>query len=495
MKLLHLLFTFLILFPTLTTAQVLVKDHLFHPQDYTEDYFDVEQDFIFKNEFRLEPQHSINEFAARYEFDQMELKLPAEYADFQVRFFGHHDNGQYAVSVKIYDDLSADYVLHMYNNLDRCYSSVNLSDMTGRFNRITHLVYYRGFFYFNCEAPDGQVGDVEHYAFYYVYCYDPEKEALVWESDCQTSRGEFLIDDIFIYAGFGGSDCDDFVTLLKRDNGQMLCKAPVPSQPTAAGMAQDTVFFVDYNLKLHRFLVKDRGVRVMGTGVRLRRGPGTQYDIFTDPYTDKTAYPLQNDVLQYLGEEGDWFKVRYMDETLYISKQFAEIYVGEIDNLSSMAYQDWNQAVKQRCGRLAYHPYFEMIAPFESEERAFLILANNQQAAVFLYNDMENAQLIVEGDLNEIRVYPEVQSVHFYAGNAIGLEDDRIYITENGKVTEIWQHNVRPLGNINTAEEVDVEETYTCTSNGKTRKVTAEEFEAVKDAVVDTPMYDIEFDI
>lgn len=495
MSILRSLLISLILFPTLTFAQVLVKDHFFLPQDYTEGYYDVEPDFIFKNEFRLEPQHSINEFAARYQFNEMELKLPEEYADFEVRFFGHHDNGQYAVSVKIYDDLSADYVLHLYNNLDRCYSSVNLSDKTGRFNRITHFVYYRGMFYFNCEAPDGQVGDIEHYAFYYVYCYDPEKEALVWESDCQTARGEFLIDDKYVYAGFGGSDCDDFVTLLKRDNGQLLCKVPVPSQPTAAGMAQDTVFFVDYNLKLHRFLVKDRGVRVMGTGVRLRRGPGTQYDIFADPYTGKTIYPLQNDVLQYLAEEGDWFKVRYMEETLYISKQFSELYNGDIDNLSQMAYLDWNEAVKQRCGMLASHPYFEMIVPFEGEEYSFLILSNNQQAAVFLYNDMENPQLVVEGDFDAIRVYPEVQSVHYYSGNAIGLEDDRIYITENGKVTEVWKHSVRPLGDINTAEEVDVEETYTCTSKGKSRKVTAEEFEAIKDAIVDTPMFDIEFDI
>lgn len=491
MKILRYLLSLLVLIPTLMSAQVLVKDHIFHPKQYNEGYYDVEPDFVYKCEFNIEPQHCTNEFAARYQFKKMELALPDGYNVDQIMFFGHHDSGQYAVTVKEFDDGSADYVLHMFNNMDRCYSSVNLSDQFQRFSRIAHFVYYRGFFYFNMEAPDGQVGDVEHTCFYYVYCYDPEVEKIIWESGSETSRGEFLITDDYIFAGFGGSNCNDFITMLKREDGQQLCLVPMPTQPSAIGLAGDSIYFSDYHGDLYRCLVKPYGVRVTGKGVRLRRGPGTEYEIFADPFTGKTLYPLEGDVLEFTGHTDEWNEVRFMGETLYISKQFSEYYNGEAKDASALAQQQWRNASLARGGQYVSHPFAEIPIPFDGEESSFVVMTNDTQAAVFLQSPSGEMTLITEGDPNELHVYPEVQSVRYYFGNAIGIEEERIYVVEHGQLTDIWTRSIKPLGNIREQDEISVETICTHTVNGKTTKCTESEFEAISEAVRDVEEYNI----
>ncbi len=491
MRILRALILLLVIIPVLTQAQVLVKDQILHPKQFNEGYYDVEPDFVYKNEFRVEFQHCTNEYAARYQFGKMELQLPEGYEASQIMFLGQHDSGQYVVTCKTFDDGSADYVLHMYNNMDRCYSSVNLSDQFQRFSRIAHFIYYRGYFYFNMEAIDGQVGDVEHTCFYYVFCYDPEVEKIVWQSESETSRGEFLITDDYIFTGFGGSNSNDFITLIKRENGQHLCQVPMPTQPTAVGLAGDSIYFRDYQGELYRYLVKPYGVRVTGKGVRLRRGPGTEYEIFADPFTGKTVYPLQGDVLAFTGHTDDWNEVSFMGETLYISKQFSEYYKGEADNASSLALQHWQQASLARGGQYVSHPYAEFSLPFEGEESSFVIMINDKQAAIFLQSPSGEMTLITEGDPNELHVYPDVQSVRYYFGNAIGIEEERIYIVENGRLTDIWTRSIKPLGNIREQDEISVETICTHTVNGKTTKCTESEFDAISEAVRDAVEYEI----
>lgn len=480
----------LLLWPVVASAQVLVKDAVFHPEIYTEGYYDVEPDFVYKNEFRVETQHCLNEFAASYQFEEMELKLPADFAGRQVIFFGHHDTGQYAVTVKTYDDGSADYVLHMYNNLDRCYQSTNLSDLMNRFSRITHLTYFRGYFYFNMEAIDGEVGDPEHTNFYYVYCFDPQNERICWESPHETCRGEFLLTDDYVLAGFGGSDCPDFVTLLNRENGYCLGRVPVPTQPTAVGMAQDSIYFTDYQGELYRYLVKPRGVLVNGRGVRLRKGPGTEFDIFTDPYTTKTVYMQQGDILAYEGETADWFQVRYMAETLYISKQFSDLYEGLASTSHYQAYLLW-QKEKASYGAFVHQSYAEIEMPMDSDEGAYLILTDNSEAAILVKDAQNCLTFVTEGEVNCLSIYQEVNAVRYYFGNAIGLENDHIYIIDHGRIAEIWMRNIEPLGNIREEDEVPVKIECTHTVNGKTLDCSDEEFDAIHDAVCDSPVTEL----
>ena len=56
---------------------------------------------------------------------------------------------------------------------------------------------------------------------------------------------------------------------------------------------------------------------VTTAGVHLRKGPGTQYEVY--------AAVVAGTSLQYLGKTGNWFKVYYEDRTLYVSATYAKL--------------------------------------------------------------------------------------------------------------------------------------------------------------------------
>ncbi len=65
-------------------------------------------------------------------------------------------------------------------------------------------------------------------------------------------------------------------------------------------------------------------VTVTGNSVRLRVGPGLDYDFLK--WSNGTARcPKKGEKLNYLGESGDWYKVSYAGQTLYIFKQYAKL--------------------------------------------------------------------------------------------------------------------------------------------------------------------------
>lgn len=63
-------------------------------------------------------------------------------------------------------------------------------------------------------------------------------------------------------------------------------------------------------------------VVVNGKNVRLRWGPSLNASIYTNGY-GKPIYPSKGTRLTYLGQTGNWFKVRYNGNVLYISKDYS----------------------------------------------------------------------------------------------------------------------------------------------------------------------------
>lgn len=63
-------------------------------------------------------------------------------------------------------------------------------------------------------------------------------------------------------------------------------------------------------------------VVVSGTHVRLRWGPSLNAAIYTNGY-GTPIYPARGARLTYLGQTGNWFKVRYNGNVLYISKDYS----------------------------------------------------------------------------------------------------------------------------------------------------------------------------
>lgn len=70
--------------------------------------------------------------------------------------------------------------------------------------------------------------------------------------------------------------------------------------------------------------VSTRGsvVVVNGVNVRLRYGPGLNYAIYSNN-RGNPIYPSKGSRLTYLGQSGNWYKVRYNGQTLYISKDYS----------------------------------------------------------------------------------------------------------------------------------------------------------------------------
>ncbi|MBR6262123.1 MAG: SH3 domain-containing protein [Prevotella sp.] len=63
--------------------------------------------------------------------------------------------------------------------------------------------------------------------------------------------------------------------------------------------------------------------QITGQGVRLRLGPGLNYDFLAYP-NGKAWGPAKGEKLVITGDYGDWWQVAYADGNYYVSKQFAK---------------------------------------------------------------------------------------------------------------------------------------------------------------------------
>ena len=67
----------------------------------------------------------------------------------------------------------------------------------------------------------------------------------------------------------------------------------------------------------------DAQVVVTGTNVRLRKSPSIKGAIYT--VNQAPVYPKKGERIKYMGESGDFYKVNYNGNYLYISKQFSRL--------------------------------------------------------------------------------------------------------------------------------------------------------------------------
>ncbi len=87
---------------------------------------------------------------------------------------------------------------------------------------------------------------------------------------------------------------------------------------------QNVAYVFKQYAKLSGAPVYTSRVQITGVGVRLRMGPGLNYNYLK--WKDGTARgPKKGDILECVGESGDWYKVRYGNGTYYVFKQYAKI--------------------------------------------------------------------------------------------------------------------------------------------------------------------------
>lgn len=102
------------------------------------------------------------------------------------------------------------------------------------------------------------------------------------------------LDALLQYAKFSGKEYNDFKAKHPQDNG-------------------DTKAKTDINR-----------IIVTGVNVRLRTSPEINNTNIIKDSNGKNLHPNKGDILDCIGESGDFYKVKYLDKEAYISKKFAE---------------------------------------------------------------------------------------------------------------------------------------------------------------------------
>lgn len=65
-------------------------------------------------------------------------------------------------------------------------------------------------------------------------------------------------------------------------------------------------------------------VTITGVGVRMRYGPGLDYGYYKDA-RGNTISPKKGEKLELLGQDGDWYEVRFGQDVAYVFKQYATV--------------------------------------------------------------------------------------------------------------------------------------------------------------------------
>ena len=264
-----------------------------------------------------------DDLLAGLHFDEAKLPRPEEAAELKVWNFGEADFGYY---VAFFDPEHGEkLLLTLYDADKEITKTINLFHYTGEPNgRLQHLSYDEGLFYFNFGPDDI---DTEPYQTFHLYCLDAFRDNLVWRSEGDDSRGQFIVDGEYIISGYGGEGEPDYLYLIDRLTGISLSQCKMESRPRFMTLVKDDegrhhYEVTDYMNTVSRFTIRQRGVEVRGEGVRLRRGPSVSAEIYCDTNGDP-IYPLAGDVLELAGEEPDWFRVRYNGERLYITTGYS----------------------------------------------------------------------------------------------------------------------------------------------------------------------------
>ena len=94
---------------------------------------------------------------------------------------------------------------------------------------------------------------------------------------------------------------------------------------------------------------QSRYVTITGTGVRLRYGPGLDYGYYKDA-RGNTISPKKGSKLELLGQDGDWYEVRYGQDVAYVFKPYASLSSAPAKAQASSMVQVTGVGVRLRMG-------------------------------------------------------------------------------------------------------------------------------------------------
>lgn len=438
MKPLHsLLIALFLLTSHIASAQFLVKDDFWTLEQIGEGYYDVEIATIYQQTFGITGQnHAKGNTLSEIGFREAGLTPPPEVGGLQVSFFSSTDFGYFAVfDEKDYDIFEPSTILVLYNKNKKPTRQYLLSDTFAN-GRVCDFRYADGLFFLalgneNCLTEFG-------YMSYQIFCFDLQADRILWRTNYEVCRNQFDVLDKYLVSGFGGSDIDDYVYLIDRHTGVALDYVPTPTQPTyiEATRTQDTVYVVDYNSVIYRYLILDKCVHVTGSGVRLRRGPSTDHPIFSDA-DGRPIYPLAGDNLVYLGQSGDFYKVRFKKQELYISKRYSELRDHVLEKQKLL--MRWQEELSNR-GEYVAAPASILFVDIDKDGVDERICKDiNDNVAVFTARNQDYRLLFLD-ILENSHVYPSSGALRTYMDLSNGYVSESIYLLNNSRLQATFRH-------------------------------------------------------
>ncbi|MBO6057514.1 MAG: hypothetical protein J6P64_04760 [Bacteroidales bacterium] len=354
----------------------------------------------------------------------------------QVSFFQPTDFGYYAVfDEKDYNIFEPSTILVLYNKNKKPTRQYLLSDTFAN-GRVCDFRYADGLF-FLALGNENRLTEFG-YMSYQIFCFDLQADRILWRTNYEVCRNQFDVLDKYLVSGFGGSDIDDYVYLIDRHTGVALDYVPTPTQPTyiEATRTQDTVYVVDYNSVIYRYLILDKCVHVTGSGVRLRRGPSTDHPIFADA-DGRPIYPLAGDNLVYLGQSGDFYKVRFKKQELYISKRYSELRDHVLEKQKLL--MRWQEELSNR-GEYVAAPASILFVDIDKDGVDERICKDiNDNVAVFTARNQDYRLLFLD-ILENTHVYPSSGALRTYIGLSNGYVSESIYLLNNSRLQATFRH-------------------------------------------------------
>ncbi|MBR5717287.1 MAG: hypothetical protein IKX59_11925 [Bacteroidales bacterium] len=413
------------------SAQHLVKDDFWTLEQIGEGYYDVEISMIYEDNFGITGRNEVKgSIISGIWFRDASLTPPDEVAGLQVSFFEKTDFGYYAV----FDEPDCNIieprtVLVLYNHEKTPTRQFLLSDVFTD-GRVVDFRYSDGRFYL-AMGSENRLTEFGYFS-YQLYCFDIQADRIVWRTNYEVCNSQFDVLDKYVVSGFGGAGIDDYVYLIDRRTGVALDYVPTPSVPQyiEATRTQDTVYVVDYNNIIYRYLILDRCVHVTGRGVRLRRGPSTDHAIFSDA-KGRPIYPLAGDNLAYLGQSGDFYKVRFKQQVLYISKRYTELRNPMLEKQKLLTR--FQEALNSR-GDYVAAPVSILFVDVDDDgidERICKDL--NDRLAVFTARNQQHELLFID-NLDNTHVYPSSGAFRTYMSFPNGYESEAIYLIKNSRL-------------------------------------------------------------
>ena len=432
MKPIHFLLTALFLLSSpFASAQFLVKDDFWTLEQIGEGYYDVEPALIYQQTFGISGHNNVKGNAlSEIGFREAGLASPVEVDGLQVSSFQPTDFGYYAIfDDKDYNIIEPTAILVLYNKEKKPTHQYLLSDTFAN-GRVCDFRYADGLF-FLALGNENRLTEFG-YMSYQLFCFDLKADRILWRTNYEVCKNQFDVLDKYLVSGFGGSGFSDYVYLIDRRTGVALDYVPTPSQPEyiEATRTQDTVYVVDYNSVIYRYLILDRCVHVTGSGVRLRRGPSTSHEIFADA-NGRPIYPLAGDNLVYLGQSGDFYKVRFKKQELYIAKRYSELRDHILEKQKLL--MRWQEALASR-GEYVAAPASILFVDVDKDGVDERICKDfNDNIAVFTARN-QNYQLLFLDNLESTHVYPSSDALRTYMDLSNGYVSESIYLLNGSRL-------------------------------------------------------------